>query len=630
MCGIAGIVRAPGEAPSRESLEAMGCALAHRGPDDAALGFYGRAGFSFRRLSIIDVAGGAQPIENEDGRCHVVLNGEIYNYLELRAELEAHGHRFRTHSDVETVVHGYEEWGDTVVRRLRGMFAFALWDERRERLLLARDRLGKKPLVYHEAGGRLSFASELRALLQDPAVPREPSLAAIHHYLTFQYVPAPLTAFEGVRKLPPAHFLVFEDGRARVERYWSLSFQPPLAIDEADAASEVRRLLRDAVKVRLMSEVPLGAFLSGGLDSSSVVALMAEFGPVKTFSVGFEDEDFSELPHARQVAERYGTDHHEFIVRPRAADVVPRLVEHYGEPYADSSALPTYYLAKVTAGHVKVALNGDGGDELFAGYDRYKVLGLYQRLGELRTGRSISRALGRLGGRWLPARVRRLLHSVSARPEESYARTISYFTPEEKLALYTPEMRAAVGGLDSYQLLYRHYEDSDAPDLLGRTIYVDTMSYLPDDLLVKVDIATMAVSLEGRSPFLDHPLVEFAARLPSRLKLRGGIGKRVLRKAAGNLLPPGIVRRRKMGFGAPISRWFRGELRELVGSTLLSPTAASWRFFEPSAVRALVSRHGRGIADHGHQIWALLMLELWCRRFLDGGAMARLDARPRI
>src|SRR5947207_9588494 len=380
MCGIAGIVGAPGEAPSREALEAMGGTLAHRGPDDATLGLYGRAGFSFRRLSIIDVAGGAQPIDNEDGTAHVVLNGEIYNHLELRAELEAHGHRFRTHSDVETVVHGYEEWGERVVSRLRGMFAFALWDETRQRLLLARDRLGKKPLLYHESEGRLSFASELRALLRDPAVPRRPSLAAIHHYLTLQYVPAPLTAFEGVRKLPPAHLLVFENGRARVERYWALSFQPPLALDEAEAASEVRRLLRDAVKVRLMSEVPLGAFLSGGLDSSAVVALMAEFGPVKTFSVGFEDEDYSELPYARQVAARYGTDHHEFVVKPDATDVLPRLVEHYGEPFADSSALPTWYLARLTRQHVTVALNGDGGDELFAGYDRYRALAAYRLL----------------------------------------------------------------------------------------------------------------------------------------------------------------------------------------------------------------------------------------------------------
>jgi len=391
MCGIAGVVLRPGEAPSREALEAMGAAQAHRGPDDAAVEVYGCAGLSFRRLSIIDVAGGAQPIANEDGSIHVILNGEIYNYLELRDQLEKRGHRFRTRSDVETVVHGYEEWGDGVVERLRGMFALALWDERRQRLLLARDRLGQKPLVYWESQESLRFASELQGLLADADVPRVVDLTAIHHYLTYQYVPAPLTAFEGVRKLPPAHRLVFEDGRCRVERYWSLPFQPLREIGEQEAADELRTRLREAVKLRLMSEVPLGAFLSGGVDSSSVVALMAEFGPVKTFSIGFEEQEFNELPYARQVAERYATDHHEFIVRPRAADVLPKLVAHYGEPYADSSALPTYYLSQLTSEHVTVALNGDAGDELFAGYDRYKLLSTFSMLAQLPGGGRLAR-----------------------------------------------------------------------------------------------------------------------------------------------------------------------------------------------------------------------------------------------
>jgi len=618
MCGIAGIVRAPGEAPSRESLEAMGGALAHRGPDEATLAFYGRAGFSFRRLSIIDVAGGAQPIDNEDGRCHVVLNGEIYNHLELRAELEAHGHRFRTHCDVETVVHGYEEWGDAVARRLRGMFAFALWDESRQRLLLARDRLGKKPLVYHEANGEIAFASELRALLRAPGVPREADVAAIHEYLTYQYVPHPRTAFAGVAKLPPAHLLVFEDGRSRIERYWSLSFRPPLAIDETEAASEVRRLLRDAVKVRLMSEVPLGAFLSGGLDSSAVVALMAEFHRVKTFSIGFEEDVFDERPFAALVARRYGTEHHEFVVRPDATEVLPRLVEHYGEPFADSSALPTWYLARLTRQHVTVALDGDGGDELFAGYDRYRALAAYRLMARLPAGRGLAHAIAnRAAGIGLPARARRLLAAASSTPEESYARTVSVFAPEETRALYTPEMIARTKGVDPYDGLRRAFAASDAADLLGRTLHVDTLTYLPDDLLVKVDIATMAHGLEARSPLLDHPLVEFAARLPSRLKLRGSCGKRVLRRAAADLLPAPILRRRKAGFGVPIGRWFRGELRGYLEDVLLSMAARSRGFFDPAAVRALVRSHVAGLRDRSAQLWALLMLELWCRRFLD-------------
>jgi asparagine synthase (glutamine-hydrolysing) len=620
MCGIAGIVAAPGEAPARETLQAMGDAIAHRGPDDATVAVYGRAGLSFRRLAIIDVAGGAQPLEGEDGRRHVILNGEIYNHLELRAELEALGHRFRTHSDVETVVHGYEQWGDAVVARLRGMFALALWDETRERLLLARDRLGKKPLVYHEARGRLAFASEIQSLLRLPGIPREADLEGIHDYLTYQYVPHPRTGFKGIRKLPPAHLLVYEDGHARVEPYWTVSFQPTLAISEEDAAVEVRRLLREAVRVRLMSEVPLGAFLSGGIDSSAVVALMAEFGPVKTFTVGFEDEDFSELPFARQVAKRYGTDHHEFVVRPHAAEVLPRLVEHYGEPYADSSALPTYYLSKVTSDHVTVALDGDGGDELFAGYPRYAALPLYRWLGRVPPSRAVSRAAEAVAGSRLPARARRFLRALSARPEESYARTISYFSPEEKTALYSEEMKAAVGGIDSFSWLYGLYARADAPDLLGRTLQVDLLSYLPDDLLAKVDIASMANGLEARSPFLDHPLVEFAARLPSRFKRRRGRGKRVLRRAIADLLPPSLLDRPKMGFGVPISRWFRGELRPLLQDVLLSDTAARRPFFRPEATRALIDDHLAGRRDHGQRLWALLTLELWCRRFLEGGA----------
>jgi asparagine synthase (glutamine-hydrolysing) len=618
MCGIAGAVAAPGGCPSAESLTAMGDAMAHRGPDDATVRLFGRAGFSFRRLSIIDVAGGAQPIANEDETCHVVLNGEIYNHDELRRDLESRGHRFRTRSDVEVVVHGYEEWGDDVVRRLRGMFAFAVWDERRERLLLGRDRLGKKPLVYHEGGGALSFASELAALMAPPGAPRRPDLAALHQYLTYQYVPAPLTGFAGVRKLPPAHILVFENGRATVSRYWQLSFAPPLAIAEAEAVAELRRLLRDAVQARLMSEVPLGAFLSGGLDSSAIVALMAEFGRVKTFSIGFEEEEWNEVKYARQVAERYGTDHHEFIVRPQAADILPTLVEHYGEPYADSSALPTFYLSRLTREHVTVALTGDGGDELFAGYDRYKLLPLFGAAARLSPARSVASALDEAGGRFWPTRARRLLRAISSSPEESYARTMSCFSPEQKRLLYSDFMRETVGDADAFRVLYDRYAESDAPDLLGRTLYADTMTYLPGDLLAKVDIATMAVGLEARAPLLDHPLVEFAARLPPSLKIHHGSGKHILRRAVEDLLPAEVLGRRKKGFGVPIARWFRGELKEMAGDVLFSKAAQQRPFFRPEAVRRLWDEHQQDRADLGQPLWALLTLELWCRRFLDG------------
>jgi asparagine synthase (glutamine-hydrolysing) len=620
MCGIAGIVGRPGEPPSREVLSAMGSALAHRGPDDATLALHGQAGLAFRRLSIIDVAGGQQPLHNEDDSCHLILNGEIYNHLELRRDLEARGHRPRTHSDAEVVLHGYEEWGDEVVPRLRGMFAFALWDDKRRRLLLARDRLGKKPLVYHEAGGRLAFASELGGLLADPQVPRQVDLDAIHQYLVYQYVPAPRTAFAGVRKLPPAHTLVFEDGAARVQRYWSLSFQPALDITLEDAGAEVRRLLRDAVAVRLMSEVPLGAFLSGGIDSSAVVALMAEFGRVKTFCIGFEEDAFDERPYAAMVASRYGTEHHEFVVRPHAAEVLPDIVAHYGEPFADSSALPTWYLARLTRQHVTVALNGDGGDELFAGYDRYRALAAYRALAHL-PGRSLLGPVADAADGWLPARARRLLKAASTSPEMSYARTVSIFSPEEAAALYSPEMRRRSERASAYAPLLDVFAASDAPDLLGRTLHADTMTYLPGDLLAKVDIATMAHGLEARSPLLDHPLVEFAARLPSRYKL-GRTGKVVLRRAVQDLLPEAILRRPKKGFGVPLARWFRGELRGYLEETVLSSRAQSRPFFDPRAVAALVRAHGSHGRDYSAQLWALLVLELWSRRFLDGAAAA--------
>ncbi|MGE0456256.1 MAG: asparagine synthase (glutamine-hydrolyzing) [Vicinamibacteria bacterium] len=625
MCGIAGLVEAPGRSPDRGVLEAMGGALRHRGPDDGTVESWGRAGFAFRRLSIIDVAGGRQPIANEDETCRIVLNGEIYNHLDLRADLERRGHRFRTRSDVEAVLHGYEEWGDEVVTRLRGMFAFAIWDERQQRLLLARDRLGKKPLVYRESGGRLAFASELQGLLADPSLERRPDLEAIHHYLTYQYVPAPWTAFEGVRKLPPAHRLVFENGAGRVERYWSLAPRPESGLDLEQAAAEVRRLLRDAVKVRLMSEVPLGAFLSGGVDSSAVVALMSEFGRVKTFSIGFEEAEFDELRYARLVAERYGTDHHELVVRPDAAEVLPRLVEHFGEPFADSSAIPTYYVAKLAREHVTVALNGDGGDELFAGYDRYRALGVYERLSRVPAGRSLGLALASLGGSGLPSRARRLLEAIAADPEESYARTISYFAPEAKLALYRPELRERLAATDSHAVLREHFRAWNGRDLVARTLHADTLTYLPGDLLAKVDIATMAVSLEGRSPLLDHPLVELAGSLPSHLKLAGRQGKRVLRRAVEDLLPPAILTRPKMGFGVPIARWLRAELRPLAEDALLASGAATRELFEPAAIARIWREHQSGARDRSPQLWALLCLELWWRQFL--GTAARSSAR---
>jgi asparagine synthase (glutamine-hydrolysing) len=617
MCGISGVVEAEG-APDRSQLERMGQAIAHRGPDDGRIDIFGKAGFSFRRLSIIDVAGGRQPISNETGRIHVMCNGEIYNYLDLRRELESLGHRFKTHSDVETIVHGYEEWGDDIPKRLHGMFAFAIWDEERQRLLLGRDRLGKKPLIYAAAQGRITFGSEFSAVLADRRVPRDVDRKAIHDYLTYQYVPPPASGFLAVSKLPPAHILVFEGGVARTARYWQPSCRPRLNVSLEDAVAETATRFKEAVRKRLMSEVPLGAFLSGGVDSSLTVAFMSEFTRVKTFSIGFEEGRFNELPHARAVAERYGTDHHEFVVKPQAADVLPKLVRHYGEPYADSSALPTYYLSKLTREHVTVALNGDGGDEFFGGYDRYRTLPYFRlarRLGPLAPA---VHALARVGA--LPPRVRRLLGGVGREPREAYGRLMSYFFPEQKAALYSDAMRAEMKGRDSFQWMFGFMDESGEEEGVRLLQYSDAMTYLPGDILTKVDIATMANSLEGRSPLLDHELVEWALRLPEETAANASEGKLVLKALARRHLPLSVIDRPKQGFGIPIDSWFRGELEPMARDLLLSKTARERDLFRPEAVESLISEHTSGRDRHGFRLWTLLCLELWFREVVEAAA----------
>jgi asparagine synthase (glutamine-hydrolysing) len=614
MCGIAGVVEAEGS-PSRELLERMGGAIAHRGPDDGRIDIFGRAGFSFRRLSIIDVAGGAQPISNETGRIHVMANGEIYNYLDLRRELESLGHRFKTHSDVETIVHGYEQWGDDIPKHLHGMFAFAIWDEDRQRLLLGRDRLGKKPLIYAEAKGRITFGSEFMAVLADRRVSREADHAAIHDYLTYQYVPAPASGFKAVKKLEPAHVLVFEGGVAKTTRYWQPDCTPRLDLSMEDAVAETEKRLKEAVRKRLMSEVPLGAFLSGGVDSSVIVALMSEFTKVKTFSIGFEESGFNELPHARAVAERYATDHHEFVVKSNAAEVLPKLVRHYGEPYADSSALPSYYLAKLTREHVTVALNGDGGDEFFAGYDRYRALQYFKLARLMMPLAPVARALSRWPA--LPTRVRRAFAGAGHDPRDGYARIMSYFSPEQKTALYSDEMRTRVNAVDSYEWMYAFMKESREPLGIRLLQYSDAMTYLPGDILTKVDIATMANSLEGRSPLLDHELVEWALRLPDAIGSNASEGKLVLKALARKLLPASIIDRPKMGFGIPINDWFKGELHGMLRETLLSRRARERGLFDPAAVERLIEGHTEGREVHGYRLWALLCLELWFCEVVD-------------
>jgi asparagine synthase (glutamine-hydrolysing) len=624
VCGIAGRLNFRTGAPVDPGmLRGMGDLLAHRGPDGAGLWHQEAVGLAHRRLAIVDLTEAAgQPMTAEDPRVRVVCNGEIYNFRELRTELEARGHRFRTRSDTEVLLAAYAAHGVECLSRLRGMFAFALWDGGRRRLLLARDRTGKKPLYYRLDGDGIAFASEPKAFLADPSFEARPDVAALSDYLTYHYVPGPGSAFAGVRRVPPAHYLLVEGGQMRLERYWRLRYQPKRQLSADDAAAELLARLRDAVRCRLTADVPLGAFLSGGIDSSTVVALMAEAGaaPVRTFSIGFEEREYDELPYARMVARRYGSDHHEFVVRPEAVDILPRLVWHYNEPYADSSAIPTFYLAELTRHHVTVALNGDGGDENLAGYRRYLASRLAERYAAL--ARPLQRPLAALlaalpgPGRRM-AHARRFLAGLGEPPARRYAHWASHIDPVLKRDLTTEEFRRAAGDRDSLEHLVEAFRHTEGSDLVDATLAVDVETYLPDDLLVKVDIATMAHGLEGRSPFLDHELMEFCASLPSDLKLRGITTKYLLKRAVRALLPAPVVDRPKQGFGVPIDRWFRGELRTMVHDVLLDARTLRRGYFRESVVRRLLDEHRRGVRGWHYQLWSLLVLELWHRMFVD-------------
>jgi asparagine synthase (glutamine-hydrolysing) len=634
MCGIAGLA-APGGLTA-EDVTPLVATLVHRGPDAHGIWSDGLCALGHRRLAIIDVsAAGRQPLASADGAVQVVFNGEIYNYRELRDELTACGHRFRTRTDTEVIVEAYREWGTGVVSRLDGMFAFGLWDARARRLMLARDRVGKKPLYYAWHGDRFLFASELQALLADRSLPRAADPHAIDAYLSWGYVPPPRTAFQGISKLPPAHWMVVDVGPAAltstIERYWSLRYGPKSSASFEEASAELRTELDRAVRARLMSDVPLGAFLSGGIDSSIVVGLMAQVTakPVPTFSIGFTDARFNELPHARAVADRWKTDHHEFIVEPDALTILPDLVRHYGEPFADSSSIPTYYVSRMSRQHVTVALGGDGGDESFAGYDRYRALQMAARLqripGAPRAAALASRLLPDSGDpRNSLRRVKRFLNAVRLPTVERYSRWQQYFSAERKAALYSPAMRAAVGGSDADRLLARFFAADG--DVVDAAMAADVDNYLPHDLMTKVDIVSMANSLEVRSPFLDHRLMEFAARLPVGFKLSGRTSKRVLKAACADLLPPGIASRGKMGFGVPIGSWFRGSLRTFLHDALRTGPALTRGVFDVAAVGALVDEHVLHGRDHAHALWNLLMLELWHREFIDRAPSPSLPA----
>ncbi|HEV7666366.1 MAG TPA: asparagine synthase (glutamine-hydrolyzing), partial [Chloroflexota bacterium] len=537
-----------------------------------------------------------------------------------------------TNADTEVIVHAYEEFGVECIEHLWGMFALALWDAREQRLLLARDRLGKKPLVYYaDPSGGLAFASEMQALRAHPAVPREVNPRAIDDYLTYLYVPAPTTAYRDVKKLPPGHRLIWQGGRITVEPYWQVRFAEKLRITEGEAVEQFGTLFRDAVRRRLIADVPLGAFLSGGMDSSSVVAEMAELSatPVKTFSIGFGERDFDELRYARQVAQRYGTEHHELVVEPHALDVLPTLVRHYGEPYGDSSAIPTYYVAQLTRQHVTVALNGDGGDELLAGYERHwaaRVAARYDTIPKFVRHGLIRPLIPLLPEprqrRAFLRRAKRFMTAAHMPVLDRYLHWVGAFGPGLKADLYSPDFRALLGGNDSGHWLREALAPEPRLDPVDAVLRADLSLYLPEDLLAKVDIATMANSLEARSPLLDHRIVEFCAALPSSYKLRGRTSKWLLRQLMRDRLPDEILTRPKMGFGVPVGEWLRGELKPLLEDTLLSSRALQRGYFRPQAVRAIVDEHVSRRADRTSHIWGLLMLELWFREFVDAPAEA--------
>jgi asparagine synthase (glutamine-hydrolysing) len=624
MCGIAGIV---GSANGERDVRAMLARLEHRGPDDEGIQSSGGATLGARRLAIIDIARGHQPMTNEDGSILAVQNGEIYNFLDLKADLERKGHRFRTANDTEVLPHAYEEYGDAFVERLRGMFAIALWDTRRGRLFLARDRMGKKPLVYAQIGGGVAFASEMQALLSLP-LSRAVDETAIAQYLALGYVPPPRTGFAAIKSLRPGSYLVSEGGQIESDRsYWALSYEPKLTLSEPEALERLRAEIDEAVKVRLMSDVPLGAFLSGGLDSSAVVAFMAaNSSEVRTFSIGFAESAFDEVKYARLVAERFGTRHQEFVVEPSAAEVLPMLVRHLGNPFADSSIVPTYYVAKVAREHVTVALNGDGGDELFAGYDRYRVARFAYALDTvpppiLSLGARLAQALPR--GRWVPApvrRARRVGAMLPLRGDARYLALVGYFTGRDGTFGRLVEARG-----EPLALFERARLESGAKSDLERILAIDTKTYLPGDLLVKMDIATMAASLEGRSPLLDHKLIEFVSHLPANMKFRRGVSKYLLRRLMRGVLPDEILQRPKMGFGVPVGQWMRGPLRPLVEDSLLGMPDRP--LVDRGAVRSLVDEHLSGRVDQAPRLWSLLMLELWFRYVVEEKQTPQQGAR---
>lgn len=628
MCGICGIINFSGKPIEPQILSSMNNTLMHRGPDDEGYFFDNTAGascgFGHRRLSIIDLYTGKQPIHNEDQTIWIVYNGEIYNFQELRHDLEKQGHKFYTKTDTEVIVHLYEQLGPECLEKLRGMFSFAIWDKKQKQLFLARDRIGKKPLNYYVDQNRLIFASETKAILKAENIIPELDLEAMHYYLTYQYVPAPYTMFKNIKKLLPAHYLIWNKSGLVIKKYWQVNFSDKINITEQDAAGQLMEQLKEATRLRLVSDVPLGVFLSGGMDSSAVVALMhlLKAPSIETFSIGFAEREYNELPYARQVAKLFNCKHHALLIKPKMLEILPKLIWHYNEPFGDYSCIPTYYVALMAKEYVKVVLTGDGGDESFAGYQRYAVFKQTKFLDLIPV--FLRKALG-TSYKILPNspemrsffwQLKRFLKFMPYPDVRRYGGWMCCFDEDEKNSLYHNNITSALRNIDPLKLLENIYNKSHAQGLIDKIIATDILTYLPDDLLVKTDIATMANSLEARSPFLDHKIIEFGATVPENLKLNNTISKFILKQAFKHILPREILNRNKKGFGIPMGQWFRTDLKKYLTETLYSSKLIQDNILNKQFIDNIINVHMSGSEDYGYKLWNLLNLELWYDTFI--------------
>jgi asparagine synthase (glutamine-hydrolysing) len=636
MCGICGIVKAEnGEPIPRSLLSSMCATIVHRGPDDEGIYVQNNVGLGTRRLSIIDIEGGHQPLSNEDGSVWVAHNGEIYNFPDLREELIKRGHTFKTRTDTETIVHSYEEWGELCIQKFRGMFAFALWDDHKKRLLIVRDRVGIKPLYYsllENKNGTLVFGSELKTILVHPGVKRSLEPQALNLYLTFEYIPEPLSAFKNIYKLPAGAFLVYEQGKIRIERYWDVNGEQ--AVEASTKGQGVSPeffmdalydLLKESVKARLISDVPLGAFLSGGIDSSAIVGLMHELGvsPIKTFSIGFEDTTYDELGHARRISQKFDTDHEEFIIQPQALELTEKLIHHLDEPFGDFSIFPTYLVSKMARSHVKVILSGDGGDEIFAGYEHYQA----QKLSRLPLISLLSKPMPAFLRKLPPSskkkglwnKLRRYAQGFEHPEDLRHFRWMMFLNQKERESLYSKDLSYELGGLKHFYTippLNKLYPQLDRFDDISGELYLDLKSYLVDDILVKLDRMSMATSLETRVPLIDHKVVEFAFQIPGHLKLKGMTTKWIFKKTMERLLPPQNIYRSKEGFSIPIKHWLRNELKELMLHYLSESRIQDAGLFNFAPIKHMIDTHTDGKENYSHQLWALLVFEIWRENYL--------------